>query len=297
VKRVSCKYLLVDANNILHRAHYASRLVDRKGNATSGIFGVMKMMIPLLKQFNPSNVVIAWDGGKCVERLKIYPDYKAQRELLKKPKDKQEINRQRKVCIKLFEKLPVRQIMVDGVEADDVIGYLCEKLPGQKIIISNDSDFYQLVAPDVYIFNAGKQMLIRPSNIEKLIGFPVEHYILWKSIVGDSSDNIKGIHGLGPVKATKLIQNVLLRGKKLPLSADQAEILERNKYLIAIGALLTKYEIKQIRSQFKKGKNKKADFKFIKLQFMKIGLRSLHTDFYEWQSNFRGLIRGKKSKK
>lgn len=296
MKRVSCKHLLIDANNILHRAHYASRLVDRKGNATSGVYGVMKMMTPLLRQFDPSNVIIAWDGGKCIERLKIYPEYKAHRELLKKPKDKAEINRQRKVCIKLFDKLPVRQIMVDDVEADDVIGYLCERLAGNKIIVSNDSDFFQLVNEDTFIFNAGKQMLIQSSNIEEVIGFPVKYYILWKSIVGDSSDNIFGFSGIGPVKATKLIRNVLMTGKKLQLSDENQKILERNKYLIAIAALLTKSEIKKIRYQYKVEKKKLSDFKFIKTQFIKLGFRSLYNEFYDWQSNFGGLVRGKRKK-
>lgn len=291
-----CRHLLIDANNLLCRAHYATQLKDRKGRRTSGIYGVMKMLGPLMRQFQPANVIIAWDRGKCVERLKIYPEYKAQRDLYRKPKEKIEIDRQRKILFKLFDLLPMKQVMVENVEADDVIGFLCERLKGEKVIVSNDKDFLQLIDHNTSVFNANKQAIFNDKNIEKLLGFPIKHYILFKSMVGDSSDNIKGIHGIGEVKARKIIQRGLVSKKKLKISPDEQKILDRNKYLIAIGALLTKDEIRSIKKNYKNQKGKKGKFKSLRKEFIKLGFKSLYMNFYEWSENFKGLRNGKKEK-
>lgn len=179
------RHLIIDCNNLLCRAHYAVKLTDKKGRSVSGIFGVMRMTENLIKGFKPQNVIVAWDDGKSMERLAIYPEYKAHRELLRSDEEKQALQWQREICQKLFSLLPVRQVMVKNVEADDVIGYLCERLKGKKTIISNDQDFYQLINKDVSLYSANKEMLLNYKNIDDELGFPVKHYILWKSMVGD----------------------------------------------------------------------------------------------------------------
>jgi len=276
------KYLLLDANNILCRSHYATKLTDSKGRSTSGVFGVMRTIKSLIKKFNPDKAVVVWDQGKCERRIKIYPEYKAQRNIKKNEKSRKIIHRQRKICQELFAMLPVKQLSSQGIEADDIIGILCEKLNGKKIIVSNDQDFYQLIASDVQIFNSNSEHLINRKNIDKILGFPLKYYLLYKSIVGDSSDNIKGIPGLGPVKTKKLINDVLRSGKKLPIKSEEQEILDRNKYLISIGAMITKDEIKKIKKQYRKEHKKEIDYEEVQKQFAKLNFKTLYYNFSEW---------------
>lgn len=291
------KYLLIDGNNLLCRAHFAARLTDGKGRPIAGTFGVMRMTRSLIKQFNPKVVVIAWDGGKSKERLAVYPDYKANR-LSRDPAMREHIVRQVSICQSLFDTLPVRQLKIDGVEADDIIGLLCEKLKGEKVILSNDTDFVQLVDKDVslYLPNKKKQKAdkkegfhLTAKNVEEFLGFPVKHYVLWKSIVGDPSDNIKGINGLGPKKATGIIKNGLSGKKKLPINAQEMAVLDRNKYLIKLAALLQPADIKKIKSAFNAEKSKTIRLGVVREKFIKLGFKRLVVGFDNWIRAFEGL--------
>lgn len=285
------RYLIVDANNALHRCHYAQSLTDRKGRPVSGTFGIMKMVRSLTRQFRPRFVIVAWDQGKSAERLALYPEYKAQREASRSTEDKEAIARQRADCQRIFSTLPVRQVMVDGIEADDAIGVLCEQLTGRKVIISNDHDFVQLVKDDTELWLPNKNLLLTPATVEKFLGFPVKHYVLWKCLVGDTSDNIKGIHGIGPKKATAIILNGLGGGKKPAINAEQQKILDRNKYLITIGAVLKPAQVDAVLSLHKKEKTKTIDFEPVRMAFVRMGFKSLYFNFDLWSAPFKRLIK------
>ena len=283
------KYLLIDCNNLLYRAHYATDLTDSKGRKVSGAIGVMKMTGVLIRKFKPEQVIVAWDEGKSQERLALYPEYKSKREEKRKPGDRKAIERQKKICQDLFNLVPVRQVVVNGVEADDIIGILCEKLKGKKIVVSNDQDFIQLVNKDTNHWLPNKKLMLTKKTVGKFLGFPVKHYILWKSMVGDTSDSIKGLNGIGPVKATNIIVNGLGKEKKPPITSEQQEILTRNKYLISIGALLQPEQLKAIKILFKKEKGKIFQRKKIQNQFGKLGFRQLYLNFGDWERPFKKL--------
>jgi len=285
------KYLLIDANNALHRCHYAQGLTDSKGRRVSGVFGIMKMCRSLIRKFNPKYVIVAWDKGKSQERISVYPEYKAHRDGLRSQEDIDAIVRQKKICQNIFSNLPVRQLALEGIEADDVIGILCEKLKGTKLIVSNDQDFVQLVSDEVHLYLPNKETVLTDSTVEKFIGFPVKHYILWKSLVGDKSDNIRGIFGIGPKKATVLILNGLRGGKKPKISKDEQAILDRNKYLIAIGALLQKEQISKIMKMYRKEKGRQSNFELVRSMFLGLGFKSLFVRFDDWSSSFRKLVK------
>lgn len=283
------KYLLVDANNLLCRAHYASGLTNKKGEKVSGTFGTMKMMKNLLEKFQPETTIVAWDEGKSKQRIAIYPEYKAQREKNRKPQDVEDLHRQRVQIQKIFDWLPVIQLKVQDVEADDIIGILCEKLKGSKVIVSNDTDFVQCVTKETKLYLPNKKEILTPETVNDHLGFDVKYYVLWKSMVGDTSDNIKGIKGIGPVKATKIILAKDKMKKKLPINPQEKQILDRNKYLIAIGALLQPKQIKKIRFEYMKEKKKRPDWDLVKREFMKCGFKSLVYRYHEWSYNFRRL--------
>lgn len=279
---------------MLYRAHFVSGLTDKKGRRTSGIFGMMKMIPVLLRKFNPDNVIVAWDEGRSKARLQIYPDYKKQRDEKRKPEDVEALQFQRVVCQEILGNLPVRQLRVQDVEADDIIGYLTEKLKGRKVVVSNDQDFFQLVKEDTALFLPNKALKVTTQNVDKVLGFPVKHYILWKCMVGDTSDNIKGIHGIGPKKATAIILHGVGGGKKLPIKPDEMAILDRNKDLIAIGALLQPDEIKSIHRIYKAEKTKATDFQKVRMRFGKHDFDSLYFSFNAWRYPFDQLLRKRK---
>lgn len=293
------KHLIVDANNLLYRGHFVSQLMDTKGERVSGIFNSIRMINGLVRKFKPDTVAIVWDGGKSRGRLAVYPEYKSQRDKNRKEQDKIDLERQRKMLIKLFSYLPVRQIQVEGVEADDVIGWLCEKLKGKKIIVSNDTDFIQLVKDKVKLYMPNKSKFLSEGTVDKFLGFPVKHYILWKSMVGDNSDNIKGIHGIGPKKATSIILNGVGGKKKLNISNEEQTILDRNKYLIAIGAILQDDELETIKKLWKEAKEKAKELHYgrIKKIFHNLGFKSLTYNFDEFEIRFHKLARKAKNGK
>lgn len=284
------KHLLIDANNLLYRAHYVTPLTDRKGRRVSGIHGVMQMSASLIYKFKPKNVVIVWDLGKCEKRLKIYPEYKAQRDLRRSKKEIMELAWAKERCQAIFNLLPVKQLMLRGIEADDIIGILCERLKGQKMIVSNDQDFYQLIHKDVVVFNSGKDKVITEKVVSEILGFPIKHYLLYKSMVGDASDNIKGINGIGPVKAKRIILSIQKSHKKLPINSEEKNILDRNKYLMCIGAMINDKDISNIKKIYKKERKKKINFNQVEVEFARLNFKMLLNGFSDWKYQFRGLM-------
>jgi len=290
------KYLMVDGNNLLYRAHFATTLNDKKGRPVSGTMGVMRMTRKLISRFRPQRTIIAWDEGKSQERLQLYPEYKANR-AARDPVMKANIVRQMKDCQRMFYNLPVRQVLVNGIEADDIIGILCEKLKGRKVILSNDQDFVQLVSKSVSLYLPKQEKLLNHRTVDDFIGFPVKHYVLWKSMVGDSSDNIKGIMGIGPKKATGIIRNGLTGKKKLPINPDEMAILDRNKYLITIGAVLQPKQIKKIKTVFKKEQTKWVALEPVRRDMVKLGLKQLSRNFDDWSRAFLQLKKNERDMK
>jgi len=285
------KHLIIDCNNLYYRANYVTNLRDRKGRRVSGIFNTMKMLQSLIRKFNPDNLIAVWDGGRSKERLSIYPEYKAQRVSKRCEEDKIDIINQKKVIKEIFDCLPIKQLEVKDIEADDIIGYLSKILKGKKIIVSNDNDFLQLIKKNTYVFLPYKDVILSEKNICKFLGFPVKYYILWKCLVGDLSDNIKGIKGIGPKKANHIILSKYQSNKKLPINSDELEILNRNKYLIAIGALLKDFEKQIIRKQYLNEKIK-DDFKYKRVEtiFRKLRFDTLLYQFdYYWIFNFKKI--------
>lgn len=286
------KTLLVDAKNTLHRNMYNSKLTDPNGKPISGTFGMLKDISSVIRQIKPDLVVVAWDKGKCKSRLDFYPEYKANRQKNKDPEKLENIRYQTQMAKRIFKFLPVIQITLDDFEADDIIGVLCKKLAGDKIIYSNDTDFYQLISDDVTIFSSVSKKMLNKDNISEHLGFPVEKYLLHKSIVGDNSDNIKGIHRVGPKTATKYI----LGEKKPNFNEEQKEIIQRNLKLIKIGALVTKEDISSISKKFKDELVKTISTGAVKKTFIELGFKSLVFNFTSLMSDYAILAKKFKRK-
>jgi len=188
--------LLIDISGFCYRAAHKLKL-STKGRSTNIVYGVLRSLEALLADLKPEEAIICWDAGKEA-RLALYPEYKANR---KRDEDfKEDFARQVGLLQNLLTTLPVTQVREPGVEADDLIAALCGFMQHERVvIISGDHDLYQLVKKPLHTMLdfGGKTVApdLKPSQI-----------LAYKVLVGDVSDNIKGVLGLGDVGARKLLK-------------------------------------------------------------------------------------------
>jgi len=204
--------LLIDGNNLGYRAFSIAPL-EYKGQRTEVIKIGLVMLRNYLELFSPDRVFVVWDGGHDPSRVAVYPEYKRRdKELTEAEKKEREIffdqvNRLGE-CI---TKLGIAQVRIKKREADDVIFSLLNpalREEEQAFVVSTDADMFQLVAhyPEVVVYSPIKQILYTKEVIEETLGFPVASYLYYKALVGDPSDNLPGVFGVGPTKAKKLIE-------------------------------------------------------------------------------------------
>jgi len=207
------KVLLIDGFGLIFKSFYAfiSRpLTNKNGENTSSIFGFFKSLISILKKENPDYYLIALEGeGECF-RNEIYPEYKANR-----PPAPEDLVHQIPKIIKLLEKLNIPFLFKNGYEADDVIGTIAEKFIDEKdkeaIILSPDKDLRQLVTDKIIVYNPQKSgddyEVLNAENVFKKMGVKPSQIVDYLALVGDSSDNIPGVKGIGPKTAAQLLGN------------------------------------------------------------------------------------------
>ena len=203
-----CQTLIFDGNNAIHRC----RFNWGGGDALSmGEFQVVYNFFNLfnaaISDFSPKKVVFVLDG-KPARRLAIDPEYKANRKQVDLTEEEaaywESFGRQKKIISEMIEDLPVLKIYNPNEEADDVIYNYCRTNPNEDItVISNDSDYIQIVnkCKNTKVFNPLRRTYFEPTEYD---------YVAWKSMVGDSSDNIKGVKRVGKVTATKILKNGML---------------------------------------------------------------------------------------
>lgn len=225
---------LVDGPNMVFRAHYAIRaLSNSRGEPTNALFGFASMMIQLIETHRPDYMAIAWDPPGDVFRNERFPAYKATRS--ETPED---LKKQFPRFPDLIAALGLRRILVDRFEADDVIGTLCARHRDEVdiTIVSGDKDMMQLVDHDghVTILDTMKDLRAGPAEVKQRWGVPPERIIDMLALMGDSSDNIPGVSGIGEKGAADLIN---MFGGIDEIFARKAEITGRNrKPMLAEGA-------------------------------------------------------------
>jgi len=207
------KLLLVDGSALLHRAYHAyPPLTTKTGEVVGAVYGVVAMLISALEQEQPTRVVVAWDLPKPTFRHERYVGYKAQR-----PKADQELVEQIPLVKGLIKSMGLTQIEEERYEADDIIGTLSKQVvEGKKkhkseevIILTGDQDTMQLVSEHVRVLTPAKggnqAKLYGPEEVKEKYGVRPEQIVDYKALIGDSSDNIPGVVGIGPVTASKLL--------------------------------------------------------------------------------------------
>lgn len=203
--------LVVDGNNMAHRAFNAHSFLSHKGKSVAMMFGVPYILQGLILKYKPKKIYFVWDGFKRRERLAICPEYKQTKTRMKNKEDGEstlkEWLRQQKAVKAILRALGIPQVHNAEMEADDYVYMLVDKYLGKRkvIIVSNDKDFHQLVSGDVVQHSEKYSDVISEVNFERLIGVNQSDFIDHLILVGDKSDNIKGYPGIGEVRAKKFL--------------------------------------------------------------------------------------------
>ncbi|HSW72085.1 MAG TPA: DNA polymerase I [Chlamydiales bacterium] len=225
---------LLDAMNYLFRSYYAiGPMTNDKGESTNALYGFIRSILKVIKEFSPTHLACVFDGENNIQaRQAIYEEYKSHRK--KAPEDLyQQIDKALLFC----ELYGLPCLNIRGVEADDTIASVttwAEKLKTKVFICSSDKDLFQLVSDNVFVLNVHKEnLLIDAQKVEEIYGVPPRQMLDLLSIMGDTSDNIPGIPGLGPKTAAALLkefdtlENLLANPDKV--SGKKSELLKTYK--------------------------------------------------------------------
>ncbi len=200
-------FILVDGSSYLFRAYHAApNFTNGDGQPTGAVYGVINMLRSLLKQFETDRVAVIFDAKGKTFRNDMYPEYKANR-----PPMPDDLRCQIEPLHKLIKAMGLPLISISGVEADDVIGTLASQASkaGIPVLISTgDKDMAQLVDENVTLINTMTNVIMGPEGVEEKFGVPPELIIDYLALMGDTSDNIPGVPGIGDKTARALLQGV-----------------------------------------------------------------------------------------
>jgi DNA polymerase-1 len=222
--------LLIDGEGLLKQGFYGAKQVQMKHGSVGTIFHFINTIKRFYQDFGITKVVAFWEGKDSkLYRQCYYPYYKKNREDKVEDLDQiHDLDRQRVRVKQYLEELFIRQVEIDGCEADDGIAYYVRNSPNEnKLIYTNDRDLLQLIAEDTKVYLSNKKAIINQDNFTNYFDYHYKNVGVIKMLAGDSSDNISGLENIGEIKALKLFPEL----KKEPKTADW--ILERTNELLS----------------------------------------------------------------
>ena len=243
--------LIIDGLNTFLRSFTMINHLNPDGHHIGGLTGFLKSIGYAIRMSDPTKVVVIFDGiGGSNARRNLYPEYKANRNSSRitnhnifssKDEESESINNQISRLVQYLQCLPVTVISIDGLEADDIIGYLANKFQAhnetQKVtIMSADKDFLQLVSDKIHCYSPTKKKIYTPKDVLEEFGVSSSNFLNYKILMGDTSDNIPGITGLGPKKLIKLFPE-LISNTKVELDeiiSSSADKVDENKLYLSV---------------------------------------------------------------
>jgi len=202
--------LVIDAMNMLIRSFSLLKAMSPTGHHIGGLVGFLRSLGYVTRIFDPTRVIVVWDGkGGSANRKNIDPNYKANRATSRithwglydtKAEETEALIGQLFRTKDYLECLPLQQIMMEKLEADDIIAYLAQQADknNKKItIISSDKDFLQMINKNIEVYAPVKKKVFKADNIEEELKVIPENYNIVKALLGDNSDGLKGVKGLG----------------------------------------------------------------------------------------------------
>lgn len=219
---VKDRVLIFDGLNVFMRHYIANPAMSDNGEQIGGIVGFYNNMITLIEKCKPESVIVVWEGGGSKRKRDLFAEYKngSRPQKMNRYYEDSEIpdsyrnrNYQLKTLIDLLNSLPICQIYVEDAEADDAIGYIVKyKLSKKnKIIVSGDHDYYQLIEKDCIVYSPNSKSFIDSNKVIERYGIHPNNFCLAKSIVGDKSDNIPGVQGAGYKTLNKEFGDIFLK--------------------------------------------------------------------------------------
>ena len=215
------RVLIIDGLNLYLRVFAVNGMLNDNGVPIGGVMGFLKSLAYSIREVNPTRVIVVYDGnGGSQRRRKILSNYKENRKPNKRItrwdafKDFEEENKSKKAQFKrllqYMDSLPINVIAIDRIEADDTIAYIANNLLEKEVtIMSADQDFLQLVNERITVWSPIKKKFYTPELVIKDYGVPAHNFLMYKVLMGDKSDNILGVKGLGPKKLPKIIPDII----------------------------------------------------------------------------------------
>src|SRR5881296_2186395 len=208
---------LVDGYALIYRAFFAMiarPLTTKSGENTSAVWGITDFLLRLYENYHPEYIGWVHDRGVSF-RQEQYPEYKATREKLGEELQ-QDFDRSLERVCQILDAFHIPVIAINGYEADDVVATLADRAAKrdlQAVIVSGDKDFYQLIGPGIALLNPGRggqaaveEQWVDQANASERLGVPPERVVDYLALVGDSSDNIPGVKGIGDKTAVQLLE-------------------------------------------------------------------------------------------
>jgi DNA polymerase-1 len=317
--------LVIDANNLAARANQTQDLVTKQGEKTGAIYGSLQMVQSYLKPSEDGyhnhiydalseqlgieekfeRVVFTWDISSSVFRKNIYSGYKEKRHKRKEektPEEKADYEAFKNQMNTLQNTLPyfgIKSLQIYDWEADDLIYTVTKSVEEKCVVVSTDQDMLQLVSDRVFVWSPYKETLYTPDNFEEEKGIAKEQYLEMRKLVGDSSDEIPGIPGIGEVRAMKLLKEfgsiegilrakpILIQKKSFAKIFDNIEILDRNDALMNMERIpmehLEPYVLEELE------KEESFDEKKVKEFLMEKQMVSILKQLKTWSKPFKNL--------
>jgi len=215
---LNSRVLLVDSMNTFMRSFAVINSMNTQGTHIGGMVGFLRSLAYAVNLIQPTRVICVFDGeGNTTNRKNLYSDYKGNRKLKRITNwssfddladESASMSQQMLRLVDYLHQLPVSIITRDKLEADDIIGYLAPKFD-QAVIMSADQDFLQLCSDSIQVYSPIKKKFYGPKEVFDEYGLWPQNFINYKVLMGDTSDNLPGVKGLGPKKLFKLFPELV----------------------------------------------------------------------------------------
>lgn len=204
--RTKSPVYIIDGSSFLYRAYYSIKpLTTKEGVAINAVYGFCRMIRKLMDTHKPDYALLVWDSKGKTVRHEIYSSYKETRQAM--PND---LAHQKELIQDFAATIGLQQLAVPAIEADDLmysVAKRLEELGHESVVLSSDKDLGQVLSDKITIFDPFKEEVVTRELLEQKLGFPLSKLPFYFALVGDSSDNIPGVAGIGPKGATQLVQS------------------------------------------------------------------------------------------
>lgn len=290
------KRLIIDGNNLLHRAYWAYKKneVEYKEGSQYSVYVFLNILKSYVRLFEPSEIIVCWDyreENESNERKEILGDYKGTRP------DHSEVYEFMPYIRQILSSLGVKQMTPRNFEADDIMFWLCaKKYPNECILITTDTDMYQLIIPELsgnVFYNPKRKMQINEVFLKQKFAVNDGYeFIIKKSLRGDTADNISGVKGIRQTRIDAVIEclgrdfDIESLRKSEILKEDEIELFERNIKLMKLDEIMNHpSEIEWYEECISKTPNaNKDEFKAL---IKKLELWNIYRKLNEWYSAFQ----------